>query len=210
MAADDENQAGIDSPSSDRVPTRERQRLETRRLLLQAGVAEIAEVGLSAARVDRIAAAAGVSRATFYAHFPTKQDLLRELERQADESALAGIAERIEALGTPQELLAGLIDLVFDQLSPVDQTLRREVFALLVREPPPAAWDTNPLLLFLVDRISRAQRDGLLSSETTAVQITRTLMLGLVGFLVIESDPEDVRRSSAHELAQRLIESYEV
>ena len=56
----------------------------TKRLLLDAGVAEFSAHGLAGARVDRIAAAAGVNKERIYQYFGNKQQffgevLLREL-----------------------------------------------------------------------------------------------------------------------------------
>lgn len=49
-----------------------------------------AKQGYGAATVDELAEAAGVSRATFYLHFPSKQKLMREL--------LAGLQPEVNAL----------------------------------------------------------------------------------------------------------------
>ena len=57
------------------------QRLQTRARLFEAAVAEIGRSGLAGADVAAIAAAVGVSRGTFYFHFPTKEHVLVEVER---------------------------------------------------------------------------------------------------------------------------------
>src|SRR5689334_23369875 len=58
------------------APTREQQRLRTRKRILREALAVFRRDGVAAARIDDITRAAGVSRGTFYFHFPTKDDVL--------------------------------------------------------------------------------------------------------------------------------------
>jgi AcrR family transcriptional regulator len=61
------------------VSLREAQKRMTRELLLKEGLAQFEAKGYGATTVDDIAAAAGTTRTTFYMHFPSKAQLLREL-----------------------------------------------------------------------------------------------------------------------------------
>jgi AcrR family transcriptional regulator len=56
--------------------------------------------GVAAARIDDITARAGVSRGTFYFHFPTREDVLRELlaESQRDLAAHLGALPAVARL----------------------------------------------------------------------------------------------------------------
>ncbi len=54
------------------IRRRDRQRLETRARVYEAAVDEFRREGFARAQVDRIVAAAGVARGTFYFHFPSK------------------------------------------------------------------------------------------------------------------------------------------
>jgi AcrR family transcriptional regulator len=58
---------------------RDEQRDFTRGRLRDAALEVIARTGYPAATIDEIAATAGASRATFYLHFRSKADLIREL-----------------------------------------------------------------------------------------------------------------------------------
>jgi AcrR family transcriptional regulator len=58
---------------------REEQRDVARRRLREAALAVFAQRGYAAATADEIAAAAGASRATFYRHFGSKAELIRDL-----------------------------------------------------------------------------------------------------------------------------------
>ncbi|MSP62698.1 MAG: TetR/AcrR family transcriptional regulator [Myxococcales bacterium] len=62
--------------------TRESQREQTRHRIYEAALAVFRRDGLVAARIDDIAAVAGVSHGSFYVHFPTKEAVL--LERLAE------------------------------------------------------------------------------------------------------------------------------
>ena len=72
---------------------RDRLREETARLILQAAEAVFAEDGLHAARMERIAARAGVAVGTLYNHFRDRDALLRSLARSRREALL----ERVDA-----------------------------------------------------------------------------------------------------------------
>lgn len=59
---------------------------ETRQRILDAARAEVLDRGFAATSVDDIQRTAGISRGTFFYHFPTKDDLARALiRRHADE-----------------------------------------------------------------------------------------------------------------------------
>lgn len=62
-------------PHPHRAP-RQRRAVATRQRIYEAAMAEYGRVGLEAARVEDIVAAAGVSWGTFFHYFPTKYDVL--------------------------------------------------------------------------------------------------------------------------------------
>lgn len=76
-------------------PPRQRRAVATRRRLYEAAMAEYATVGLEAARVEDIVAAAGVSWGTFFHYFPAKEDVLldaaAEVCRAYAEAVQAGL-----------------------------------------------------------------------------------------------------------------------
>src|SRR5215218_2578011 len=88
---------------------REVRRLETRARLFDAALAEIAQRGLAAADVSAIAASAGVVRGTFYFHFPTKEHVLVELERNEETKI---VAELDTKAASPNDLASMLTLLV--------------------------------------------------------------------------------------------------
>ena len=67
------------SPFRQQTP-RERRRDLTRERLFEAAIEEFRREGFDRASIARIAKRAGVSRASFYFHFPTKDHVLAELQ----------------------------------------------------------------------------------------------------------------------------------
>jgi AcrR family transcriptional regulator len=186
------------------LPTRLRQRLLTRSVILEAAIDEIAERGLDGARIGEIARRAGVTRPTIYAHFPTKADFLRELETRTQATLLVELRSR---LGGPDvsQLAERLVDALFDLLTGTNPNLRREVFALVVREPETADWLGNPLFGFLTERFSAAQARDEIDSSLPAPELTRVVVTALFGFVVVEAEAVEVRRQAAHHMMGLLI-----
>lgn len=66
----------------------------TRRLLLSTALELFNAKGYAATTVDEIAAAAGTTRVTFYAYFPSRADLMRSL--------ISELNERLERIASPE------------------------------------------------------------------------------------------------------------
>ena len=195
----------LDATSTSRpIPIRERQRQQTRDIILEVALAEIAERGLSGVRIERIARLSGVTRPTVYAHFPTREDFLRELQARTEGSALAALQQRLESnRGT--SLVHALADALFDILSETKLNLRRESFALMLREPHSERWMSNDLFVYLSTRLAEAQKTGEIPDHHDASELTRLVMTALFGFIVIEGSDEPARRADAHNMLDLLI-----
>lgn len=186
------------------IPIRERQRQQTRDVILEVALAEIAALGLSGIRIEHIARKSGVTRPTVYAHFPTREDFLRELQIRAEASALARLRARLDT-GGGADLFHSLLDALFDMISTTNENLRRESFALMLREPRPERWLRNDLFTFLCERVADAQRTGALDVDVPAHELTRIVMTALFGFLVVEGTDMETRRRDAHQLLDLLV-----
>ena len=88
-----------------RPGNRDRQRAETRQRVYDAALAVFRRDGVAPARIDDIATTAGVSRGTFYFHFPTKDDVLLERYRQSE----VGIEDDLAHLA-PDAALSEVLD----------------------------------------------------------------------------------------------------
>lgn len=87
---------------------RERKRKETLRRITDAGMCLFIDKGIDATTVDEIAAAAGISRRSFFHYFPSKDDILLSLQQ-----GMGGlIAERVrhgDATVSPLELIRAAV-----------------------------------------------------------------------------------------------------
>ena len=67
--------------------------------------------GIHTVPVDRLVTEANVTRATFYRHFPAKENLVEAYLRATDDGLRAAVAEALDK-GTPQESAAALLELI--------------------------------------------------------------------------------------------------
>lgn len=67
------------------MTARDEQRERTRQRLYECALTVFRRDGVEACRIDDIATAAGVSRASFYFHFPTKEHVLLDRMRETEE-----------------------------------------------------------------------------------------------------------------------------
>lgn len=72
--------------------------------------------GIHSVPVDRIIAEAGVTRATFYRHFPSKEDLVRAWLDARDQEIRAGAAATAQILTAATDLLRALVDNIADEV----------------------------------------------------------------------------------------------
>lgn len=188
-----------------RPTTRERQRSATRDLILRAARREVAAAGLAKARIGQIARTAGVTRPTIYAHFPRKEDFLRALQSDSEAAALETLRKRLGNAGGAA-LIHRLADALFDLVDAGDPVLRRESFALMIREPRATDWAGNSFFGFLSDRLGEAQARGELTSTLAPTQLVRLIVTAIFGFLIVENEPSTARRRAAHQMLDLLID----
>ena len=178
-------------PRSERRPTgRDAQREETRQRVYETALEEFRRSGMAAADVGKIAAEAGVARGTFYFHFPTKEHVLAELERQ-EETRMAGKLSKF--LDTGPGLAAVFEEVVRLMLAMerrVGKPLFRELLALhfsprrpeaLPGSDEPAAY---PAITLVVRAIEHARDTGEVYAEADALQTAGFFMLGLYALLI--------------------------
>ncbi|WP_322859404.1 TetR/AcrR family transcriptional regulator [Mycobacterium europaeum] len=182
------------SPASSATETpsggvREARRLETRARLFDAALAEIGQSGLAAADVSAIAATAGVARGTFYFHFPTKEHVLAELER--DEEARI-VSELGAAEGDLASILSEIVRHVLDAESRLGAAVFRDMLGLHFSSSRPVEDELaqHPLAEFLIDVISGARDAGHVSANADATELAVFFLTGLFALLATGShDP---------------------
>src|SRR3954464_9132769 len=94
--------------------TRSARKEETRRELYELALEEIRKRGLVAASIDDIARRAGVSRGTFYFHFPSKEAVIAEL-LQASKLRVARSLDELPAQAPLERVLDGACEAMADE-----------------------------------------------------------------------------------------------
>ncbi|MDP6075560.1 MAG: TetR/AcrR family transcriptional regulator [Myxococcota bacterium] len=118
---------------------RDRRRLEIYERIVEAGEALFEEQGYDETKVAEICERADVAYGTFFNHFPTKLDLLREMA----DRALVRMVERLEELSKQRGNIEDLLILLFEggaqtfqELSPGRRELVGRVQTLAYTDSP--------------------------------------------------------------------------
>jgi AcrR family transcriptional regulator len=161
----------------------------TRERILDGAVRAIARFGLAKLGMGDVGAGAGVSRATVYRHFPTREALLDALSQREAERFFAGVLEALEAAPAGEPRLRVALEAATRQVRehPALQRLLGSdpgtvLEALRVRFPEIRAALAGPLLPLLGE--ARVLREGV-----TADQLADWTTRILISFYLFE-DPE--------------------
>jgi len=174
---------------------RARQRADTRERLFEAAIAEFMQVGFASAQIPRIAKAAGVSRGTFYFHFPSKEHVLEELMERRERAIIERLAAlRVDPPGF-RVVLARLLDEIESESDEVDLgPLMRDVLAHYVRRDPgePDSEGALGLLDELAYHIACAAERGEIRRDVEPERLAAMVLTSIFGLIVTHraSDPE--------------------
>jgi len=157
--------------------------------IVQGALAVFAEKGFAAARLDEIAARAGVSKGALYLYFETKEDLFRAVVEQALAPSIQAVGAMIAAHPGPisdllqavPERIAGLFDTL-----PVGGVVKMVIgeagnFPALAR-----VWHDRLVaeaLVAITDAIAAAQARGEVrpgDPRTYALQLIAPLLVGVI------------------------------
>jgi AcrR family transcriptional regulator len=163
---------------------RDVQRMQTRARVFEAALAEIGQSGLAGADVATIAAAAGVSRGTFYFHFPTKEHVLVELERSEEVKIVA----KLDSSTEDPDLMAVLKVLVRHVVaaeSRLGPMVFRDMLGLHFSPTRPFEDELrqHPLAEFVIGVIGQAQAAGRIPRDANAAELGVIFLTGLFALL---------------------------
>ncbi len=97
---------------------RERNKLRTRRELLDAALEVFSEQGFGSATVEAIAARAGASKVTVYSYFPRgREELFQELYEEINTELIERATTLYDEEGGPFARICGLVEIVIDVAS---------------------------------------------------------------------------------------------
>ncbi len=195
MSADDLVRS--EAPGEYGTTTRERQRLETRRRLYEAAMAEFQRTGVAAAQIEDIIKAARVARGTFYNHYPTKDHVLLEyverLQRKATDRLVHLNAE------APRPFFRGAVDVLLDVVAQEDPAILREALSVIGRFAE-ALEDGAPLFKGLTGFFEVAQARGDIRSDLLPAELSVAFLPGVYGLLLLRlgAPQAELRRTLHH------------
>lgn len=175
----------MSSPTQDRPLTeRDRQREETRRRLFDAALEIFRRDGMDKAKIDDIARLAGVSRGSFYFHFPTKEDVMLEVLGESE----AELVTQLQNLpdDTPIERA---LDTVAEQMGrrwAQDPTLLSDLGVVVMRSfatdaDVQAARESHPARHALLPHMQRGIDRGQIANALPAELTTDFFLVNMFG-----------------------------
>lgn len=177
---------------------RELRSSRTRARIFEAAIEEFRRVGFEAACVATVARAAGVSRPSFYFHFPTKDHILLELQWRLDTE----ISTKVAAIKDNSAALHGFVEqlvTVEDELG--NSELFRDVLQMWAR--PPAHLDLAVQHIAVVAEVARRFIDHEHRGGRLAVPPERSALLFLsavFGYLLGRGESRQQRADDLHAL----------
>lgn len=159
------------TPVPSRPPRRRRESQEARRLAILAAACDVfLRHGYEAARLDAVAAAAGVAKGTLYLYFPNKAELLKAVIRHH-------LVPRVEAAGAMADGLEGPAAVILGRLlagfgatvkNPTLRGLVHLVIAEAPRFPDIADFYRNEMIAVGMAAVRAVVRHGVATGEFRA------------------------------------------
>jgi len=176
---------------------RQAQRLETRQRVYDAAVAEFRRSGVADGDIGAIISAAGVARGTFYFHFPTKEHVLEEVERNLVTRLASDLGRFVSSGPDLWSTMSEVVRLVVAAESRLGPKLFRDVLALHFSQTRPPGFGKptdHPLVALVAQEIAGAQQQGAARSEANAENSALFFLLGFYALLVTNHDSKPARR----------------
>jgi len=197
-----------DSPG---LGVREAQRLATRARVFDAALAEIGRSGLAGADVAAIATAAGVVRGTCYFHFPSKEQLLAELERAEE----AKIVSKLGIETTEPGDLIAMLSLLIRQVLAAERRLGPVVFRDMLglhfsaTRPVEDELTEHPLAQYLIGVFASAQAAGQICRDAEPGELGVIFLTGLFALLATGLGPSRSRAALLDRYVTTIVQGME-
>ncbi|MDK2779257.1 MAG: TetR/AcrR family transcriptional regulator [Pseudomonadota bacterium] len=115
---------------------REKQKQQRREAIAAAAMQLFVEKGFNRTRMEDIAAAVNVSGQTVFNYYPSKQVILFEFLRRADNSALEAVYNTLNPADDPVDVLCGLVEIITElELQLMPPPLWREILPMILFNP---------------------------------------------------------------------------
>lgn len=190
-----------------------RSRANTRAKLLEAAPAVLGEKGLMGASVDDLASAAGFSRGAFYSNYATKEDLLIDLYRSANDR-LGDVVREIWADLPREGLEPSDLGKILDSLAPLGSEffVIEHEYLLMARRNPEQADELlansgglqEGLLELITDLLWRMGRRPVMPTPVLASLLTSTFSTALSRSAAFGHDSE--YQSFSNQIVPAIIE----
>ncbi len=180
---------------------REKQKEGTRQRVFEAALTVFRKHGVRECRIEDIAKLAGVSRGTFYFHYPTREDVIIELLKTVESGVVDALSELPST--TPLiQVLERLGDLLADRWQD-DPVLLREVVVTGLRLGlfEPTDRSSDHLREALTPRFHSAAQRGELQTKFHPDLVADMFLTNLMATLLAWSGMPDI---SLHSLLQAL------
>jgi AcrR family transcriptional regulator len=190
---------------------RERKKRELRRRIYEAARQLFLEHGVASTTVEQIAEAADVSHTTFFNHFHSKGELLREMTGEVSERLEAMLGEQLDRESSTRDRLASFAESVALGIGQAEG-LARDVLLELMRTGQ--AGEALPYLAGVYEPFTAILRQGQMAGDVRgdveprvlAEALIGTLHMALVGWLNQPEYPFKERLGQFTQLIVELIE----
>jgi AcrR family transcriptional regulator len=179
---------------------REQRSRITRRRLYEAALEEFRRVGFAAASISRITHRAGVSRPSFYFHFPTKEHVLLELQWELEHEVVERMAPLADPVAAVHAFVDGLVD-VQERLGAGD--VFRDLLQVWVRRPEGLDPEQHamPVMQEVRRRFEQARAAQVLRPGVPPERAMLLFLTSVFGYLIGAGGAAAAERENLHALA---------
>jgi TetR/AcrR family fatty acid metabolism transcriptional regulator len=156
-----------------RLTRRQEQALETKNRIYAAAIDLMDRKGFDGLTIADISRKAGVSVGSFYHHFESKNDILAEIFRKADDYFSTEVVSQLKKRAVPDQIVEYFDHYArFNIASGVEMT--QQLFSPKVKH---FTEETRPMLTLLLDLIRKGQENGEIRMDTEPGALARFLFV---------------------------------